>query len=85
MLMNRVKQVMDLLAEEVHSEAVAKVFQALRVSMTSSEVVHKVNVGVILSGTFSKNLKSSSDKEALVVNKEDLVELSSKLKDKTLL
>lgn len=78
--MNRVKLV------RVPSVQAVKASPASRVSMISSEVVpvREAPVKAILSVTFLKNLKSSSDKEALMDNKEALVEASNKLKDKTL-
>ncbi len=61
-----------------------KVSQALKDSMTSSEVALKEEEAVILSATSSKNSKSSLVKGALAADRQEVLgEVNNKLRDKT--
>jgi predicted DNA-binding protein (UPF0251 family) len=84
MQMSKVRPEMDHLVPVVLSEGEAKVSRASKVSMISSKEDRVVNVVEIHLETFSRNLKSSLVKVAQEVKQEVLVELSNKLRDKTL-
>jgi hypothetical protein len=85
MLMSKIKQVMGHSVVEVHSAAEVKASQDLKVFMTSSEVgLVRAEEEVTHSATFLRSSKSSSVKVDLAVNKEDLVGVNNKLRDKTL-